>query len=57
MNILINDSLCTKPLFFLFALGLLCSLYAATSIKLVKQNTDTVYTYQKKSYDGIAKYY
>ncbi len=46
-----------KPLFFLFAFGLICSLHSATSTTSIQQKADTIYTYQKKSNDGIGKYY
>jgi len=46
-----------KIIFFLFAFGLIYSLYSATSTTSIQQKADTIYTYQKKSYDGIGKYY
>ncbi len=46
-----------KTIFFLFAFGLICSLHSATSPISTPQKSDTIYTYQKKSYDGIGKYY
>ncbi len=46
-----------KPLFFLFAVGLICTLQSATSSITIQQKVDSIYTYQKKSYDGIGKYY
>lgn len=46
-----------KTILFVFAFGLICSLHSATPTTSVQQKSDTIYTYQKKSYDGIGKYY
>ncbi|TAH09548.1 MAG: class I SAM-dependent methyltransferase [Sphingobacteriia bacterium] len=46
-----------KIYFRFFALGLMCIFQSAAANTSIKHFSDTIYTYQKKSYDGIGKYY
>ncbi len=46
-----------KMWYCFFTLGFSCMLQSASAATPILSTTDTIYTYQKKSYDGIGKYY
>jgi SAM-dependent methyltransferase len=46
-----------KMCFYFFTLGLMCMLQSTSGAIPFQSASDTIYTYQKKSYDGIGKFY
>ncbi len=46
-----------KTSILLFAIGFVCIFQSISAATTILSTSDTIYTYQKKSYDGIGKYY